>query len=168
MRSIGRTRRAEGRKTAGALRALLLLPPALCLLPSPAFAIGRQEEVLRTINQNVGQEFDGSKLLAAALVILALVLLIALVSQRHKRSVVPKAVKNPGKLVKEISRSINLKPAELKQLKTLAETQQLSSPLVLLLCPSLLARAAKESPDLVNRDVLGGLAKKIAPDRTAS
>jgi hypothetical protein len=61
-----------------------------------------------------------------------------------------------------VARGVNLRPAEVKQLKVLSEQQNVSNPLVLLLCPSVLSRAVRENPKRVDREVLSGLAKKIA------
>jgi hypothetical protein len=143
--------------------AILALNFALCASSSALAAppTRRQEEVLRSINQSVGQPVDGTKVLASLLAILGVVVMIALLSQRQKRSVTPKTLNHPGKLLKEVSRTVNLKPAELKQLKVLTEDTDISSPLVLLLCPSVLARTIKENADRVDRGTLSALAKKL-------
>ena len=73
-----------------------------------------------------------------------------LLHQRFKRQASPKAIHHPAKLTKELAQAVALKPAEIKQLKTLADQIQaqhgitIQSPLTLLLCPSLLAKAMKE------------------------
>ena len=71
------------------------------------------------------------------------------------------------KLMKEVLRTVPLKPAELKQLKVLAETSRaaegIGRPLTLLLCPSVLARAAQEKSPKVNSKVVAGLARKLGP-----
>ena len=60
--------------------------------------------------------------------------------------------------MKEVLRTVPLKPAELKQLKVLAEqsraAQGIQSPLTLVLCPSVLARAAQEKSTKANRKVV--------------
>ena len=132
-----------------------ILHPSSFLAAAPT-----QEEVLRSINQSVGESVDGGKLLAVFLAIIAAVVLVALLNYRQKRSVVPKVLNHPGKLLREVARSVNLKPAEIKQLKALSEGQELSSPLVLLLCPSVLARAARSKPERVDKNVLASLLRK--------
>jgi hypothetical protein len=82
--------------------------------------------------------------------------------QRQKRAVTPKTLNHPGKLLKEVSRSVQIRPAELKQLRILSEGYDTVSPLLLVLCPSLLAKAAREKSDRVDRDALASLAKKMA------
>ncbi len=108
------------------------------------FATPTQDEVLRSIGDNVGETVDPSKLLAVVFCVAAVVVLVALLSYRRKRVAAPKVLNHPGRLLKEVSKSVNLRPAEIKRLKLLAESEQLSSPLVLLLCPSLLAKAMKK------------------------
>jgi hypothetical protein len=55
---------------------------------------------------------------------------------------------------------MHLKPAEIRQLKTLADSQGVENPLTLLLCPSLLAKAAKQRPDKFDRRVVSGMLKR--------
>jgi hypothetical protein len=62
--------------------------------------------------------------------------------------------------LKEIAREMHLKPAEIRQLRLLADRQQIVSPLVLLLCPSLLTKAVREHPELADRGILTSLARK--------
>ena len=68
---------------------------------------------------------------------------------------------SPGKLIREVSKGMNLRPAEVKQLRVLCEQQGVLSPLVMLLCPSVLGRAVKENTKRIDRSVLSGLAKKV-------
>lgn len=144
------------------MRAAVILVAASCLLPAAAFATATQDEVLKSINQSVGHEVDGGRLLAAFLAIAALLVLLAFLGQRQKRAVTPKTLNHPGKLLKEVSRSVQIRPAELKQLRILSEGYDTVSPLLLVLCPSLLAKAAREKSDRVDRDALASLAKKMA------
>ena len=57
-------------------------------------------------------------------------------------------VNHQGRLTKAVAKSLSLKSDELAQLARVAEEQSLASPLVLLLCPSLLAKtiASKTGP----------------------
>jgi len=56
---------------------------------------------------------------------------------------------------------INLRPSEVRQLKVLAEEQQVSSPLTLLLCPSVLAKAVKHQSGKVDTRVIAQVARKM-------
>jgi hypothetical protein len=125
---------------------LLVLLVSSFILHLSSFAVAglTQEEVLKSINQNVGKGVDPNKFLAVALSIVGVIVVIALLAYRRKRVVVPKVLNHQGKLVKEVARAVNLKPAELKRLKVIADAQDLSSPLVLLLCPSLLRPQKRE------------------------
>ena len=105
-----------------------------------SIAANKQADVLRSINENVGRQVDPSKLLAVLVSALGLIVVVAVVNHRRKRVIVPKPLNHPGKLVKQIAKAVDLKPAELRQLRLLAEARDLPSPLVLLLCPSLLKK----------------------------
>lgn len=140
----------------------------LLLCASQSLAIGTQQEVLNGINDSVGQEVDPQKLLAVALVIVALIAMICVVSYMRNRTVHPKPLNSPGKLFKEVCRALNLRPVEARQLRSLAERQQLSNPLVLLLCPSVLAKAMKNSPGGEDRRVLAGLQRKVVLQSTVA
>jgi hypothetical protein len=108
-------------------------------------AANTQAEVLKSINESMGKQVDPSKLLAVFLSVVGLIVVVAFMNYRRKRVITPKPLNHPGKLVKQVAKAIDLKPAELKQLRAIAEARDLSSPLVLLLCPSLLKKQ-------VNRD----------------
>lgn len=151
-----------GRHRAGRVAALLVFSSCILLPPSFVRAIGTQEEVLRGINESVGGQVDGGKLLAGFLVVIGIIILIAIVNQARKRTVTPRALNHPGKLLKEITKATNLKPAEMKQLKMLAESQEVVSPLVLLLCPSIMNKALKQKNEKIDKKVMAGLLKKAS------
>lgn len=131
------------------------------LVCSRALATATQEEVFKSIQDNVGQSADPKKFFAFMAGAAGLILLLAVLSNRKKRQVTPKTLNHHGKLLKEIVKKVDLRPAEIRQLKMLAEGQKVSSPLTLLLCPSVLAKAVKERPGKVDRKVLMGVAKKL-------
>ena len=60
-------------------------------------------------------------------------------------------------------KTVPLKPKELKQLKLLVEEggEPVQSPLTLLLCPSVLARAVKNRPRNVDRAVVAQIVRKL-------
>jgi len=84
-----------------------------------------------------------------------------LFSHRRKRDLSPRSLNHQGKLLKEVMKRINLKPSEVRQLKTLAEEQSVSSPLTLLLCPSVLAKAVKHQSGKVDARVIAQVARKM-------
>jgi hypothetical protein len=147
---------------------LFLFITACGLLPTAYLFAITQDDVFKSIKQNVSEsEGGGRRLLIVLLGAIALVLmLIALSARRNREAAAPRAVNHPGKLLKEISRQISLRPAELKQLKLLADAERnagksLSSPLVLLLCPSALASAMRSGRAKVDRKVMTGIAHKL-------
>src|SRR3954470_5333783 len=121
-RAEARMQRAEGTSRAFTRARVLLFLSALCLLPSAfARATPTQEEVLKSIGDNVGESVDPAKLLGAVACIASVLIVIAIVNSRLKRQIVPKVLNHQGKLIREVSRTVNLKPAEIKQLRSLSE-----------------------------------------------
>ena len=146
-------------KTALALAVVVVL--AIC---SPLMAGPSQEEVFRSINQNVGQTTDPRKFFAALVALAGVMMLLAVLTQRRKRQAVPRAMNHHGKLLKEMARALHLRSSELRQLKMLAEEQSLSSPLTLLLCPSVLAQAVKQKrKGRLDRRAMMQIMRRIAP-----
>ena len=149
---------------------LVLASGSWLLAPSSA-AAPSQEEVFRSIQQNVGSRpgQDGDKsfaFLVAGAGALILVLLIA--SRVRVRQAAPRKIQHAGKLLREVSKTVGLKPKELKQLKALAEetrrdgsAEPVENPLTLLLCPSLLARTLKDRPGKVDRAVVAQLVRRM-------
>lgn len=146
MRNAERTSAA---RCAGAR--LLLLTCAFCILTSaiPALASPTQEEVFKSINENVGESVDGTKVLAIAAAAAGITIILVLFNRRQTRQAVPTALNHQGKLLRELMKTAGLKPAEARQLKVLAEQaaaagEPVESAVTLLLCPSLMKKV-KES-----------------------
>jgi hypothetical protein len=164
MSRVARSHYSVASKKLGTRRLLvpvLLQTTACCLLTAPpAFAQPTQEQVLKSIGENIDNQTGGPTRVLALLVAAAgLALLLVVLSQRRKREVAPRSLNHPGKLLREVARSVNLKPAEIRQLKLLADRQQISNPLTLLLCPSLLARAVQNEAK-VDRKLVAGILRK--------
>ena len=128
---------------------------------SSLLATPTQEEVFKSINENVGEATDPGKFMALIFGAAGVVILLVLFSQRRKRDVSPRSLNHQGKLLKEVVKRVNLKPSEVRQLKLLAEEQQVSSPLTLLLCPSVLAKAVKHQSGKVDTRVIAQVARKM-------
>ena len=130
-----------------------------------------QEDVFKSISQNVSGdgpagEAHGRTLFAVILGAVAIILLLWLFSARNKREANPKAINHPGRLLKEIMKQVPLKPAELKQLKLMAEAERqggvpVENPLIFVLCPSVLAGAMRAGRAKIDRKVMSGLARKM-------
>ena len=157
------------RKTLAKARFLPFL--LLCLLlnfPTLTSAKPSQSDVFKSIQENVNQS-DGSMgkavpwLCAGAGVILVL----AIFGKRQSRQLAPKPLNHVGRLLREIMRSVPLKPKELKQLKVVADetrldnNQTVSNPLVLLLCPSVLNQALEKRSTRADRRTLLHVLKKL-------
>jgi len=52
--------------------------------------------------------------------------------------------------------------AEVRQLRSLAEGQTVQNPMTLLLCPSLLAKAAREKSDKFDRKLVASMIKRMS------
>ena len=81
------------------------------------------------------------RLIAPGLGALAIVVLLVFLQYRRKAESMARPLNNQHRLIKEMTRTLALKEGEMRQLKELADEQSCSSPLVLLMCPSLMARA---------------------------
>ena len=121
---------------------------------SPCLANPSQDEIFKSISSNVdSQNNSGSGTFLAVLLSLAGVVMIVAVWKNRTAGPARGAValNNQAKLIKELMKSTGLKPGQMRQLRVLADDledrgQIVTSPLTLLLCPSLLRRA-KEEPD---------------------
>ena len=130
----------------------LWLCSTLCALSIalPVLANPTQEEVFKSINENVGQTVDGTKVLAIMAAIAGLVIILVLFNRRQTREAAPTALNHQGKLLRELMKTAGLKPAEARQLKVLAEHaaavgEPVESAVTLLLCPSVMKRVKQSS-----------------------
>jgi hypothetical protein len=147
----------------------ILLPLLLLALPNqPASAAPSQDDVFKSIQESMGksQEFDYRPvlLLAAAGGVAVLVAMIG--NRRQKTARLPQALNSPAKLMKEILREIPLNSGEVKQLKVLAGAvkspdAQETNPLVLLLCPSAMAKGLRGAGNKVDRKTIAMIVRKL-------
>lgn len=120
------------------------------------------QEFFKSVRDNLDQPVDGTKLFAVAMGVVAIILLLVVITRKKEQRISkPKALNHPGKLIKEIAHAVHLKPAEVKQLKLLSDGQNVSSPIMLLLCPSVFAKAVRAKTNKVDRKVLAQIAKKL-------
>ncbi len=83
-----------------------------------------QEDVFRSIQTSVDEPSSGGRLLPFLMAGAAVIILLAVFTQRRKREFAPKALNHQGKLLKEVLKSVPLRSAEVKQLKLLAESNR--------------------------------------------
>ncbi len=128
----------------------LSLVGALSALFGATFsAVASQEDFFKGLGNGLGGEEvvresggDPTRLLMMiALLVGGLLLLVWIVQAR--KSAAARGMHHPGKLVREVSKKLGLKPAQLKKLKAMSEDANVSNPLVLLLCPSLMAESMR-------------------------
>jgi hypothetical protein len=134
---------------------------SLGLIASTLHANPTQEDVFKSISDNMSEKSDSGQFLAIMAAIAGGAILIAVFSKRKERVNTPKVLNHQGKLLKEVLRTTSLKPAEARLLKSLGESQSLDNGLVMLLCPSVLEKALREKNGKVERKVAMQLARKL-------
>jgi hypothetical protein len=144
------------RKSIAAIAAAIVV-----LSCSLASAMPTQDEVFRSIHDNVGPTFDARKALPYLVAAVASVILIIVINQYRQRPARARGLNHPGRLLRQVRRSLHLQSAELKQLKLLAEEQELSNPLTLLLCPSMLAKALRSGNPRIDRQVVQQVVQRL-------
>ena len=127
----------------------------------------RLEDVFKSTQESMNSGAGAERLLPLVLAMAAVLVLLVVIHQRKKVATAPKTLHSPGKLAKEVARAVGLRSKEMRQLRQLAEEEGASSALVVLMCPSLLARGLqKRRPE--DRQVLGKVVRKISgEDRPA-
>jgi hypothetical protein len=149
-------------------RVVLLSSILATLSAASAFAKPTQEEVFRSIQTNVSGDSSSTAAPIFLLVVggLGVLVLLAYLSKRDRRVAEQRPFHHPGKLLREMRKKMGLKPIEIKQLKLLAEglgtdEKPGPSPLTLLLCPSVFAKAVQNKNVKIDREVLAGLVKRM-------
>lgn len=131
-------------------------------IPAVASAAPTADEIFKSVQQNLTQSpGEVGRLMAILLAVLALGVLLLVLAANRRKAGVPRRVHHPGKLMREVAKQVNLKPAEMKQLKLLTENTPAENPLTLLLCPSLLVKAVKEKPARMDAKVVRQLARRL-------
>ena len=148
-------------KTAKKLAVATTACIALFGLAAIATATPTQEEVFQSINDNVRSTADFTKAVPYLLVGAGVVILCILLNYHLKHRKIPRKAFNPAKLSRELCRRISLRSIELKQVKILAEEQEVEYPLTLILCPSLLGKAIRASRGRVDRAVVKEMVGKL-------
>jgi hypothetical protein len=142
------------------------------MLPQ-ALAAPTQEDVFKSIQDNVSDSTDLSGLLPFALAAAGVLLVLAVVSQRRQRAgQQPRKLNHSGKLMREVFGTFSLRASEVRQLKLLAEDAAAGGtrvdPVTLLVCPSLLARAIRTRQTRggrMDRKAVTTLARKVGVTR---
>ncbi|MFI5381004.1 MAG: hypothetical protein ACHRHE_17025 [Tepidisphaerales bacterium] len=118
------------------------------------------DDFYRSTRESLNEAPDTGRVIALLALAAVLLIVLAVLHARYSRQAVPLRVNHQGRLTKAVGKALSLKSDELAQLAKAAQEQNLASPLVLLLCPSLLAKtiAAKTGPE---REVLMRLAKRL-------
>lgn len=134
----------------------------LLVVATGVSAAPTNEEFFQSVRDSTDKPVDPTRFIAVLMAVVGVLLLLVLLNRKKEhRAARPKVLNHPGKLMKEIVSAVHLKPSEVRQLKVLAEGQPVSSPLTLLLCPSVFAKAVRAKTNKVDRRVVAQLAKKL-------
>lgn len=115
--------------------------PTLSIIPALARS---QDDVLRGIRENVGATMDLTAVFAVLAGFAAFVILLAGLQFLRRRAATPRVVHSLERLQHDLVKATGLSRSDLQQLNTISRKQKLSSPLLLILCPSLLEKAMEE------------------------
>lgn len=126
-----------------------------------AYAAATNEEFFKSMRETVDKPVDPTKFLAVLMLAAAVILLLVVLNRKRQKQVLPKQVNHPGKLAKEVAAAVHLKPVEMRQLRLLAEGQDVSGPVTLLLCPSVLAKAVREKSTRIDKKIVAQIARKL-------
>jgi hypothetical protein len=147
---------------------LLAFLMGFMLLTATTQAAPSQDDVFKSIQDSMGkpQEFDYRPVLLLAAGGGLVVLLLAVSSRRQQSGRSSQPVNSAARLMKQILREIPLKPGEVKQLKVLAgavknPTVDQTNPLVLLLCPSVMAKGLQTAGNKIDRKTVAQIVRKL-------
>jgi hypothetical protein len=133
----------------------------VCGIAATAGAMPTQEEVFQSTKQNMDSTVDISKAVPYLLAGISLAIMWGLYNHHRKRRTTPGKLNSPGRLSREVCRRISLRPVEMKQLKLLADEQEIEYPLTLILCPSLLGKAIRTPGAQVDRAVVKEIVQRL-------
>lgn len=102
------------------------------------------EQVFKSVGESLDRSVNPSHLILIVVGLVGILVLISLFNRQSVKKDKPKPVHNPSRLTRQIARQVGLSKREMRQLKQLAEQENLDNPLVLLLCPSVLQAAMKK------------------------
>jgi type IV secretory pathway VirB2 component (pilin) len=120
------------------------------------------DEVFQSVQGSMKGDFDPTQAVGLLLAVLALGMMILAVRFWSKKRSTPTVLKSQKSLMREASRAVGLPGAQLKQLQPLAEEEGLSSPLVAVICPSVLKRLAARARTEKQRQALAELARQMS------
>ena len=172
MKKTRRQRAREIRRPgAGTVARITLLAAGALVMLATSFSHAgpTQNDVFKSIQDSVGERHEGSSvpvILLALCGVLVLVLLVYMSRREQKKVSAPEALNHSGKLAREVVKEVNLKPNELRQLKTLADSigdqvGETPDPLALLLCPSLLAKGVNANPSKMDKKVVAQVVRRL-------
>ncbi len=133
----------------------------LWVIAGLAHAQPSQEDVFKSISDNMGAKTDNTHFIAGMAIVAGTAILIGIFNRKKSPAVAKAALNNPAKLMKEVIRATSLRPAEVKYLRMLAERESIESPLTFMLCPSVLLQAARNGTSKAEKRVLVQLTRKL-------
>lgn len=104
------------------------------------------EDVFRSTQENMQAVPGSDRLLTMGLVILLGAAALILIAHIRRRQATQRPTNHPGRLLRELRRAVPLSRREVAVLRAAAAQVHCSNPAALLLCPSVLAKAAEDLP----------------------
>jgi hypothetical protein len=165
-------RTAKPRPASSTERATTVFAVVLCFLAAVLLLAHNaqataQEDFLKSMSEGVSSGGEQHSILPIILAVAAVIMLLAWLGTRERKSAKPRTVNHSRKLLKQIGRDVGLAGVEIRQLKVLADVHErtggepLHSPLTLLLCPSLLQKTLEAGDSRVDSAVVARMARRV-------
>ena len=139
------------------------------LLLGPSIALGERQATVDEFFSSMRSEMSGdsqpdnTRLFAFLLGLVAFILcVVAIKHWTRRRKTTQQPLRNQRKLLKEASRKAGVSRAQMRTLQSLAEAEGLSSPLVAVICPSVLKKLAGRAENDKQRAAVSALARQMA------
>jgi hypothetical protein len=143
---------------------------AASLLMSPRSALANDrpptlDEVFQSVQGSMKSDTNPDQLIGFGLCVLALLLMIVAVKFWSQKRAAPTPLRSQKKLMNEAARAVGISKAQMKHLQPLAEEEGLSSPLVAVICPSVLKRLAARAKTEKQRTTITDLARAMSKSK---
>jgi len=119
------------------------------------------EEVFQSVQSSMGESVDPTRLFALVLAIIAVVTALIAVRRFSSQERSPSPLHSSKKLLNEVAKKTRVPKKSLRNLASLTEAQGFSSPLVVMLCPSVLTSLAKNAQTKAQQQAILEVATEI-------
>ncbi|MFT3786996.1 MAG: hypothetical protein QM770_12655 [Tepidisphaeraceae bacterium] len=143
------------------IKKLLAAAPLFALTSSEDFFKSMRGQMSGNKDDAAATPADDTRIIALFVAILALSLCLVAIKHWTTRRASPKPANNQKKLLNEAAKRAGVSKRQMKQLEQLAKAEGLSSPLVAIICPSLLKKLAGRAESEKQRDAISSLARSM-------